>query len=57
LFGTPQITTAAALEVSTLVGLLVYAAMGWILARAAWLIFERRAIRVARVSSKQTRVG
>jgi YGGT family len=58
LFGTPQITTGAALEVSTLVALLVYAAIGWILARAAWLLFgESRSSSVARVSRKQTRVG
>jgi YggT family protein len=58
LFGTPQITTGAALEVSTLVALLVYAAIGWGLARAAWLLFgESRSSSVARVSSTQTRVG
>ena len=58
LFGTPQIATGAALELSTLVALIVYAAIGWLLARAAWLIFgESRSSRVASVSSKQTRVG
>jgi uncharacterized protein YggT (Ycf19 family) len=58
LFGTPLITTGAALEVSTLIALLVYAAIGWILARAAWLIFgESRSSSVASTSSKQTRVG
>jgi YGGT family len=58
LFGTPQISTGAALEVSTLVALLVYAAIGWLLARAAWLIFgESRSSSVASSSSKQTRVG
>jgi hypothetical protein len=58
LFGTPQITTGAALEVSTLVALLVYAALGWVLARAAWLLFgESRSSSVASVSSKQTRAG
>jgi YGGT family protein len=58
LFGTPQISTGAALEVSTLVALLVYAAIGWGLARAAWLLFgESRSSSVARVSSTQTRVG
>jgi hypothetical protein len=58
LFGTPQITTGAALEVSTLVALLVYAAIGWILARAAWLLFgESRTSSVARVSNTQTRIG
>jgi YGGT family len=58
LFGTPQIATGAALEVSTLVALIVYAAIGWLLARAAWLIFgESRSGSVASVTSKQTRVG
>jgi hypothetical protein len=58
LFGTPQITTGAALEISTLVALIVYAGIGWLLARAAWLIFgESRSGSVASVSSKQTRVG
>jgi hypothetical protein len=57
LFGTPQITTGAALEVSTLIALLVYAAIGWILARVAWLVFgENRSSSVASSSSKQTRV-
>jgi hypothetical protein len=58
LFGTPQITSGAALEISTLVALIVYAGIGWLLARAAWLIFgESRASSVASVSSKRTRVG
>jgi hypothetical protein len=58
LFRTPQIASGAALEVSTLIALLVYAAVGWLLARAAWLIFgESRSSSAARVSSKQRRVG
>ena len=58
LFGTPQIATGAALELSTLIALIVYAAIGWLLARAAWLMFgESRSSSVASVSSKQTRVG
>jgi hypothetical protein len=58
LFGTPQIASGAALELSTLIALLVYAAVGWLLATAAWLILgESRSSSVARVSSKQTRVG
>jgi hypothetical protein len=58
LFGTPQITTGAVLEVSSLIALLVYAAIGWVLARAAWLTFgESRSSSVATVNSKQTRVG
>ena len=58
LFGTPQIASGAALELSTLIALLVYAVVGWLLATAAWLILgESRSSSVARVSSKQTRVG
>jgi hypothetical protein len=58
LFGTPQIAPGAALEVSTLVALIVYAGIGWLVARAAWVIFgEARSSSVASVSSKQTRTG
>jgi hypothetical protein len=56
LFGTPQIASGAALEMSTLVALIVYAGLGWLLVKAAWLIFgESRSSTVASVSSKQTR--
>jgi hypothetical protein len=58
LFGTPQIAGGAALELSTLIALIVYAGISWLLARAAWLMFgESRSSSVASVSSKQTRVG
>jgi YggT family protein len=58
LFGTPQIATGAALEVSTLFALVVYAVMGWLVARAAWLMFgETRSSSVASSTTKQTRVG
>ena len=58
LFGTPQIAPGAALEVSTLIALIVYAALGWLLARAAWLMFgESRSSSVARSTTTQTRVG
>lgn len=58
LFGTPQIATGAALELSTLVALIVYGAVGWLLARAAWLIFgESRSSTVASSTTKQTRIG
>jgi hypothetical protein len=58
LFGTPQIATGAALELSTLIALIVYGAIGWLLARAAWLIFgESRSSSVASSTTKQTRVG
>jgi hypothetical protein len=55
LFGTPQIASGAALEVSTLLALVVYAAMGWLVARAAWLMFgETRSSSVATRTSKRT---
>jgi YGGT family len=58
LFGTPQIGTGAALELSTLIALIVYGAIGWLLARAAWLMFgETRSSSVASSTTKQTRVG
>jgi hypothetical protein len=58
LFGTPQIAAGAALEVSTIVALIVYAGIGWLLARTAWLIFgESRTSSVASVTRNQTRVG
>jgi YGGT family protein len=58
LFGTPQIATGAALELSTLIALIVYAGIGWLLARAAWLMFgETRSSSVASSTTRQTRVG
>ena len=58
LFGTPQLATGAALELSTLIALIVYAAIGWLLARAAWLIFgESRSSSFASSTTKQRRVG
>lgn len=58
LFGTPQLAPGAALEVSTLIALIVYAGVGWLLARAAWLLFgESRSSSVASVTRNQTRVS
>jgi len=58
LFGTPQITSGAALELSTLIALIVYASIGWLVARAAWLIFgESRSSSVASVTRNQAQVG
>jgi hypothetical protein len=57
-FGTPQTASGAALELSTLVGLVVYAGAGWLLARAAWPVFgDSRASSVASVTSKHTWEG
>jgi hypothetical protein len=57
LFGTPQITIGAVLELHTFIALLVYAALGVLLARATWLIVgEGRSASVASVKREQTRV-
>jgi hypothetical protein len=58
LFGTPQIASGAALELSTLIAVIVYGAIGWLLARAAWLMFgESRSSSVVSSTTEQTRVG
>jgi len=57
LFGTPQAASGAALEVHTLIALVVYALVAWLLARAAWLLFgEGRSATVARTDTAETRV-
>lgn len=57
LFGTPQATTGAILEVHTLIALIIYALLGWLLARGAWLVWgEGRSASVARTDTVQTRV-
>lgn len=54
LFGTPQAVSGQALELHTFIALLVYAALGWVLARATWLIVgESRSPRVASVTREQ----
>jgi YGGT family protein len=54
LFGTPQ-AGGAALELHTLVALVVYAAVGWGLARAAQIMFgEGRSATVSRSDSLRT---
>jgi hypothetical protein len=57
LFGTPQVVSGQALELHTFIALLVYAAVGWLLARATWLIVgESRSAKVASVTREQSRV-
>jgi len=57
LFGTPPVASGPALELHTLIALVVYAALGWFLARTTWLIVgESRSARVETVGSEQTRV-
>jgi hypothetical protein len=56
LFGTPQAAGGATLEVHTLVALVVYALVGWLLVRGAWLVFgEGRSASVAHTDTVQTR--
>jgi hypothetical protein len=57
LFGTPTPTGGAALEPYTLLALVIYAAVGWLLARVVWLLFgETRSAGVARTDTVHTRV-
>jgi len=56
LFDTPQAASGAVLEVHTLIALVIYALVAWLLMRAAWLAFgEGRSASVARTDSVQTR--
>jgi YggT family protein len=56
LFGTPQAANGATLELHTLIGLVIYALVAWLLARGAWLVFgEGRSASVARTDTVQTR--
>ena len=57
LFGTPQAASGATLELHTLIALVIYALVAWLLARGAWLVFgEGRSASVARTDTVQTRV-
>jgi hypothetical protein len=56
LFGASPTVAGAALEPYTLLALVVYAAVGWLLARVVWLLVgETRSATVARTDSVQTR--
>lgn len=56
LFGTPQAPSGAVLEVHTLIALVIYAVVVWLLVRGAWLAFgEGRSASVARTDTVQTR--
>ena len=56
LFGTPQPSSGAMLEVHTLIALVIYALVAWLLVRGAWLVFgEGRSASVARTDTVQTR--
>ena len=55
LFGTPQAASGATLEVQTLIALVVYALVAWLLARAVGLLFgEGRSASVARTDTVET---
>jgi hypothetical protein len=55
LFGTPQAASGATLELHTLIALVIYALVAWLLARAAWLVFgEGRSASEARTDTVQT---
>ena len=57
LFGTPTPTGDAVLEPYTLLAMVVYAAVGWLLARVVWLLFgETRSSSVARTDTVKTGV-
>ena len=54
LFGTPQVASGPAFKLHTLIALLVYAAVGWLLARTAWLIVgDSSSSTLARASSQR----
>jgi hypothetical protein len=56
LFGTPQAASGAVLELHTLIALVIYALVAWLLVRVAWLAFgEGRSASVARTDIVQTR--
>jgi YGGT family protein len=56
LFGTPQAASGAVLEVHTLIALVIYALIAWLLVRGAWLAFgEGRSASVASTETVQTR--
>jgi YggT family protein len=57
LFGTPTPTGGAVLEPYTLLAVVIYAAVGWVLARVVWLLIgETRSASVARTDKVQSRV-
>jgi YggT family protein len=57
LFGTSTATGGAVLEPYTLLAFVIYAAVGWVLARVIWLLIgETRSASVARTDTVQTRV-
>ena len=57
LFSTPQTGSGATLELYTLIALVIYALVAWLLAKGAWLVFgEGRSASVARTDTERTRV-
>jgi uncharacterized membrane protein len=57
LFDTPQAASGATLELHTLIALVIYALVAWLLAKGAGLVFgEGRSASVARTDTERTRV-
>ena len=57
LFGTPQAGSGAVLELHTLIAIVIYALIAWLVVRGAGLMLgEGRSASVARTDSVQTRV-
>jgi hypothetical protein len=56
LFGTPQAASGAVLEVRTLIALVIYALVAWLLVTTAWLAFkDGQSASVARAETVQAR--
>jgi len=56
LFSTPQTGGGATLELYTLIALVIYALVAWLLAKGAWLVFgEGRPASAARTDTERTR--
>src|SRR6266540_2724749 len=56
LFGTPQTATGAILELHTLIAIVIYALIAWLVVRGAGLMLgEGRSASVARTDNVQTR--
>jgi hypothetical protein len=54
LFGTPEAASGARLELHTLIALVIYGLLAWLLTRAAWLAFgEDCSASVARTACRR----
>jgi hypothetical protein len=56
LFSAPRADSGATLEIQTLIALVIYGLLAWLLVKGAWLLFgEGRSASVSRTDSVQTR--